>query len=408
MDYRTIVNSAVIVLAGVLAGCDDGGSPDEPGPPPVFTYELEAAFAALTFDNAVDLQNAGDGSDRVFVVEKAGLVSVFANADSATSARTFLDITGRVANDGLEKGLLGLAFHPDYASNGYFFVYYTPAAAAVVRVSRFATSAADPDAADAGSERVLLDIPHPLSNHNGGQLAFGPDGYLYIAVGDGGGGGDPGDNGQDRTTLLGAILRIDVDSASIGAYGIPPDNPFAGNTDGYREEIFAWGLRNPWRFSFDPLTGRLWAGDVGQRRFEEINVVESGGNYGWDCREGAHEYGTGPGDPGAPSAVCPSPDMIDPVWEYGRDLGNSVTGGHVYRGAALTSLAGTYICADFGSGRIWALDWNGSGTATETQIQIAPFLVSSFGVDESNELYVLEFGTGGGIFRLKQTRVQTY
>jgi glucose/arabinose dehydrogenase len=393
------------MLAGMLAGCDDGESPGSPGTAPVYAYELEDAFPALAFDNAVDLQNAGDGSNRLFVVEKAGRVLVFANADTVASARTFLDITGRVANDGLEKGLLGLAFHPDYASNGYFFVYYT-SPAAVVRVSRFAASAADPDSAVAGSERVLLDIPHPLSNHNGGQLAFGPDGYLYVAVGDGGGGGDPDDNGQDRSTLLGAILRIDVDSAAMGNYGIPPDNPFAGNSDGYREEIFAWGLRNPWRFSFDPVTGRLWAGDVGQRRFEEINIVASGGNYGWDCREGAHEYGTGPGDPGAPSAVCPSPDMIDPVWEYGRDLGNSVTGGHVYRGKALTSLTGTYICADFGSGRIWSLDPNGSGPATGTQIQTAPFLVSSFGVDESRELYVVEFDTGGGIFRLAQTRVQ--
>jgi len=394
----------LLLMALAQTGCDDSETTGTPGLPPVYDYDLEVAFPNLFFDNAVDLQNAGDGSDRLFVVERAGRIRVFVNVDSVATTKTFLDITSGAASDGLEKGLLGLAFHPDYAANGQFFVYYTPISVGVVRVARYTVSASNPDSADATSEAILLDIPHSRSNHNGGQIAFGADGYLYASVGDGGGGGDPDDNGQNRATLLGAILRLDVDSSDMGNYGIPTDNPFEGNTSGYREEIYAFGLRNPWRFSFDHVTGRLWVGDVGQRRFEEINVVESGKNYGWDCREGAHDYGTGPSDPGAPSVVCPSPDMIDPVWEYGRSLGNSVTGGHVYRGTSVTSLVGVYIYADYATGRVWTLEYNGTAPSISEEIVAAPFRVSSFGVDEARELYLLQFEDSGNIHRLIETK----
>ncbi len=401
---KIVYSSLIFLLLMLLAqtGCENSETPGTPGVPPVYNYDLVVAFPNLLFDNAVDLQNAGDGSDRIFVVERAGRIRVFVNVDSVATTDTFVDITTAVASDGLEKGLLGLAFHPDYAANGQFFVYYTPVSAGVVRIARYTVSATNPDSADVTSEAILLDIPHSRSNHNGGQLAFGADGYLYVAVGDGGGGGDPDDNGQNRATLLGAILRLDVDSSDLGNYGIPGDNPFEGNASGYREEIYAFGLRNPWRFSFDHVTGRLWAGDVGQRRYEEVNVVEAGKNYGWDCREGAHVYGADPSDPGDPSVVCPSPDMVDPVWEYGRSLGNSITGGHVYRGPTVTSLTGVYIYADYATGRVWTLEYNGTAPSTSEEIEAAPFRISSFGVDEARELYVLQFADNGNIYRFTE------
>jgi len=321
------------------------------------------------------------------------------------SVVVYLDISARVAsNPGIgELGLLGLAFHPKYETNGQFFVYYTAGASGsrVSRVSRFRVSALDPNAADPGSENILLEIDQPYDNHNAGQIAFGADAYLYVATGDGGSGGDPQGNAQNRASLLGKILRIDVDSGS--PYAIPPDNPFVGNSDGYREEIYAWGLRNPWRFSFDPPTGRLWAGDVGQLTWEEIDVIESGQNYGWDCREGAHDY-TGP--PGGPAPDCATATgLVDPVWEYGRASGNSVTGGYVYRGDSLSSLVGKYVYADYGSGRIWALTYDGVNPATNEDIVDAPFLISTFGVDKDNELYVMRYGGTGQIHRIEQTEV---
>jgi len=324
----------------------------------------------------------------------------------------FLDISGRVASNpgGGEMGLLGLAFHPQYETNGYFYVNYTTGASGTprtraTRISRFRVSRANRDQADPESEKVLLEFAQPFDNHNGGQLAFGPDGYLYITTGDGGSGGDPLGNAQNLTTLLGKVLRININSGSA-PYGIPPDNPFAGNTTGFKEEIFAVGLRNPWRLSFDPPTGRIWAADVGQGAWEEINVVQSGRNYGWDCREGAHVY-TGP--PGGPSAACASAiNLVDPVWEYPHGAGDiSITGGYVYRGPTVTSLNGRYIYADYGSGRIWALAYDGINPPLNTQIIDTPFLISSFGLDANNELYVLQYASSGGIHRLVQIPVSS-
>jgi glucose/arabinose dehydrogenase len=388
------------LILTVMGGCDDDGAAPGPGPAPNYSYELQEAFPNLRFVRPVDIQNAGDGSDRLFVVEKRGIVRLFANEDSVASTKTFLDISGKVKSSGSEQGLLGLAFHPNYRTNGYFFVYYT-IASNENRLSRFQVSAGNPDSTDQSSEAVLLEFPKAgaNTNHNGGQIAFGEDGYLYVSVGDGGGGGDPDDNGQDLTTLLGAILRLDVDSQALGNYGIPPTNPFAFSIKNYRPEIYAYGLRNTWRFSFDPVTDWLWAGDVGQGTWEEINVIEMGGNYGWDCYEGAHELASKP--------LCDTLQVnIDPIHEYAHADGNvSVTGGRVYRGPSLSSLVGVYVFADYNSGRIWTIRYDGSDVSPADLLLDAPFRVSAFGVDEAKELYLCEYSTGGSetqLYKLKQ------
>jgi glucose/arabinose dehydrogenase len=261
------------------------------------TYSLAVAFAA-TFNNAVDIRNGGDS--RLFVVEQQGFIRVFDTGNPQAPA-TFLDIDSEVTSGG-ERGLLGLAFHPNYSSNGTFFVYYTENSGSVA-ISRFNVSGGDPNVADAGSEARLLTIPQQFSNHNGGGLAFDGNGYLLVAVGDEGSGGDPNDNAQDRTTLHGSILRLDVNVPASPFYQIPPDNPFAGNSSGYAEEIFAWGMRNPWRISYDATTDRIWVGDVGQRSWEEVDVIVNGGNYGWDCLEGTHDF-IPAGSEDGPSPVC--------------------------------------------------------------------------------------------------------
>lgn len=357
--------------------------------------ELQQAFPALTFTRPVDLQHAGDGTNRLFVVEQRGVISVFENDPGAASKTTFLDIQDRVDDSSNEEGLLGLAFHPDYENNGYFYVNYTATGPDRTLISRFKVSANDPNMAEPDSEVVIITIPKPFSNHNAGQLAFGPnDGYLYITTGDGGSGGDPQGNGQNRQTLLGSILRIDVNSTAPGLnYSIPPTNPFVGNTQGYREEIYAWGVRNPWRMSFDPVTGWLWAADVGQNAYEEIDIIENGKNYGWNIMEGNHCYN--------PPTGCDTAGLTLPVWEYSHNLGNSVTGGYVYRGPGVPDLVGKYIYADFGSGRIWALAYDGVNPAVNNQLIDTSLLIASFGVDQNQELYICAFD--GKIYRFKPT-----
>lgn len=343
---------------------------------------VREAFPKLSFKRPVDFQSTPD--NRIFVVEQRGVISVFPNDSQVTEKDTFLDIEGRVEDDGNEEGLLGLAFHPDFQDNGYFYVNYTASRPDRTVISRFRVSDTNPDQADPDSEQVILEFEQPYSNHNGGQLGFGPDGYLYIAVGDGGSGGDPKENGQDLKTLLGTILRIDVNGSQVNMrYGIPADNPFAENKHGYRQEIWAYGLRNPWRFSFDTENGQLWTADVGQNKYEEINIIEPGGNYGWNTMEGLHCFD--------PSSGCEEEGLILPVFEYGRNEGVSVTGGFVYRGPSLKKLQGKYIYADFVTARIWSLDLSDKGNPVNTELLKANFPVSSFGTDQKGELYICGF-----------------
>ena len=348
---------------------DDGNTEVEVG--------LVNAFPALSFSQPLDLQSPNDGTDRIFVVEKGGRIRVFDNEVDVAQSSDFLDISGNLTTTS-EMGLLGLAFHPNYQSNGYFYVFYTPSANLSV-ISRFNVSTVNGNVADPSSELVILEIPQPDTNHNGGQLAFGPDGYLYISLGDGGGGGDPFENGQDRSTLLGSILRIDIDNQSAGLnYDIPSDNPFVGE-GGVRAEIFAYGLRNPWRMSFDTQTGNLWTGDVGQGAIEEINVVVSGGNYGWPLFEGTSCF----------SGDCNNAGLIAPIFEYVQDNGDrSITGGYVYRGSQNPSLLGKYVYGDFVSGRIWAVELDGNGNEL---IDPSGLSIASFGTDAAEELYICAF-----------------
>lgn len=353
--------------------------------------ELEPAFPLLTFSTPVGIQAAYDGSDRIFVVEQGGTIKVFENSDATSSAKVFLDLSGTVSSGG-ETGLLGLAFHPDYSTNGYFYVDYTRQTDSLRTVVARFTVSPDPDSADPSTQQILLQVTQPYSNHNGGQLAFGPDGFLYIALGDGGSGGDPQNNAQNRSVLLGKILRIDVDAPSPGEkYGIPPGNPYVENQSGFREEIFAFGLRNPWRFSFDSQTGMLWCGDVGQNTREEIDLIVSAGNYGWRIMEGTFCYN--------PSVGCDASGLMFPIWDYGRTAGGSITGGYVYRGQTIPGLIGRYVYGDFVSGRIWALSYKEPGTASnEILDSLGGNMLSSFGIDESGELYAC--AVNGKIHRL--------
>ena len=371
-----------LVLFFLLAFCSD--NPRDTDQPDPANYKTAVAFPQLTFTRPVDLQHPPDNTDRIFVVEQAGVISVFSNDPSASTKHTFLDIRQKVDDQDNEEGLLGLAFHPDYKSNGLFYVNYTASGPNRTVISRFKASPSNPNEADPGSEVVLLTFEQPYSNHNGGQVAFGPDGYLYIATGDGGSGGDPDDNGQSRSTLLGKILRIDVDNPqNAKQYGIPPDNPFAGNTSGYREEIYAYGMRNPWRFSFDTSNGRLWAGDVGQNSYEEIDIIEKGGNYGWNTMEAKHCF--------EPKNNCDQTGLKVPIHEYDRDAGISVTGGFVYHGPTLKALEGKYIYADYATRRIWALEHSDLSKPENTLLVEADFNISSFGVDQHEELYLCGF-----------------
>ena len=376
----------------LLIGCSGSDQPTDPngdGPPadPV-SYQTEDAFPNLSFSQPLFLTNAGDGSNRLFVVEQGGTIRVFDNDASTSSMSTFLDISGQITSGG-ERGLLGLAFHPNYETNGYFYVNYTDGNGDT-NISRFEVSGTDPDDADPNSETLILQYDQPYSNHNGGHIAFGPDGYLYIASGDGGSGGDPENNGQDPSTPLGNILRIDVDGSQNGNnYAIPADNPFVDNTQGYREEVFAYGLRNPWRFSFDSDNGRLFAADVGQNQYEEIDLIESGGNYGWNIMEGAHCYN---------SDSCDQSGLILPIWEYDHGEGQSITGGYVYRGPSLSGLTGHYIYGDFSSGKIWALDVTDIDDLSNSELLDTGLNISSFGTDADNELYICSFD--GNIYKL--------
>lgn len=353
--------------------------------------EVEKAFPNLLFKRPVDLQDARDGSSRLFVVEQEGVIRVFENSPDAIRAKVFLDLRDRVQYDEGEEGLLGMAFHPDFKKNGYFFVNYTASDPLRTVIARFEVKTAGADHADPDSQEIFLEFLQPYSNHNGGQIGFGPDGFLYIATGDGGAAADPYGNGQNLKTLLGKILRVDVNKKSNSKnYAIPKDNPFAGHKE-YREEIYAYGLRNPWRFSWDKA-GRLWTGDVGQNKFEEIDIIEKGGNYGWNIMEGFHCF--------KPAENCPAEGLKLPVVEYSHDEGLCVTGGFVYEGDAVKNLRGHYVYADYVNGKIWALRYKEGKNRKPLEIAHTHLNISSFGVDVRGELYLCAFD--GKIYRFAE------
>jgi len=344
--------------------------------------EIRLARVVGGLEAPVYVTHAGDRSGRLFVVEQAGVIRII--RDGRLLPRPFLDISARVISGG-EMGLLSVAFHPRFAANGRFFVNYTAngdrlhTVIAEYRVS-------DDDANVAGrTERVLLTIDQPYRNHNGGLNLFGPDSMLYIGMGDGGSGGDPHNNGQRLDTLLGKMLRIDVDGGT--PYRVPSDDPFVGRP-GARGEIWAYGLRNPWRFSFDRR--RLFLADVGQNAWEEIDLIQRGGNYGWRMMEGAHCFGS-------PNS-CDRSGLILPIAEYGREGGCSVTGGYVYRGSRIRELMGRYLFADYCSGRLWILSEGAAGRWSMNTLLDSGLRVSSFGEDQDGELYVVDHG--GAIYRI--------
>ncbi len=341
------------------------------------SVKLEVVASGL--EAPIGITFAPNEKNKFYVIEQKGVIQVVENG--SISATPFLDIESQVSSGG-EMGLLGLAFHPQYVENGRYFVNYT------ARNPKLRTIVSEFKGGSA-VEKSILTFLQPYQNHNGGHLAFGKDGYLYISAGDGGSGGDPHGNGQSLGTLLGKILRIDINSGDT--YGIPKDNPFR-NTSGARGEIYAYGIRNMWRFSFDKVTDALFGGDVGQDKYEEVDIIEKGGNYGWGRMEGNHCFN--------PATNCELPGMIRPIHEYPRSGGNSVTGGYVYRGSAIPSLYGAYIYSDFGSGKIWALyyDQENKKFLHNDLLLNSHLAVSTFGQDNDGELYVADYG--GKIFKI--------
>jgi glucose/arabinose dehydrogenase len=338
------------------------------------------------FTRPVFVTGAGDGSGRLFIMEQGGKIFVMVNG--ALQTTPFLDVSDLVSRDANERGLLGLAFHPQYTQNGTFFIDYTDKGGDTT-IARYKVSSSDPNAADPNSAEMLLHINQPYANHNGGNLAFGPDGYLYIGMGDGGSSGDPFQNGQNFGVLLAKILRIDVDSGT--PYGIPADNPSATNS-AFAPEVWATGLRNPWRFSFDRATGDLYIGDVGQDNWEEVDFQPAGSpgglNYGWNIMEGTHRYS---------NAAAPD-NLVAPFFDYSHSNGCSVTGGYVYRGQTLPDLQGVYFFGDYCFGTIWA-SYRDSSNAWHTNVFTdAHVAISSFGQDDDGELYVVNHG--GSILKL--------
>ena len=381
MDFMRTSLGVLSLLTGasVLLG---GAFRVEASDPP---SDLMLQQVALGYTDPVVVTGARDGSDRLFVVEQQGRILIVGGG-------VFLDISNPVDSTGNEQGLLGLVFHPDYSNNGFFYVNYThdPEGSGpdVTRISRFEVSVGVPDVADPSSETIILDFEQPASNHNGGDLHFGPDGYLYIATGDGGGAEDTFQNAQDLGSLLGKLLRIDVDTGS--PYGIPPTNPFVGQGSP-REEIWAYGLRNPWRFSFDRVNGDLFIGDVGQLAREEIDLQPAssagGENYGWSCMEGDLEVNFNP---------CDGSPLTGPILVYPHNMGCSVTGGYIYRGD-IGGLNGRYVFGDFCTGVIWFASESAGVWSTEV-FSDTTMNISSFGEDDHGELFVLDHD-GGVVYR---------
>jgi glucose/arabinose dehydrogenase len=390
----------ILGAACLLSSCDNTAAvfdpPTDPDPDPEPLAEpppiaVEQVFTQLAFDQPLLMLQAPGDDTRWFVVEREGAVRIFPNDPDAAlgDVETFIDLTASVDSGPGEAGLLGMAFHPDFPATDQVFLSYTRIGLESV-ISRFTVDAATGNL-DPASEEILLTVPQPFGNHNGGNIVFGPDGFLYIGFGDGGGGGDPEENAQDTTNILGTIVRIDVDGGQ--PYAIPADNPFAGNTECVQgsgtldcPEIFAWGFRNPWRFSFDSQTGDLWVGDVGQNSWEEVDRVEMSENYGWDEREGAHCF--------EPQTGC-STDNVDPITEYANSGDDrSITGGYVYRGSAIPDLAGFYVFGDFGSGRIRAVASDSEQGVEPDELLDTPLSIASFAQSSTGELFAIDISAG--------------
>lgn len=386
--WQFVPKAVRVVLVALLAlsgGCGGSGGVVQG------TAPLTLETVATGFTSPLDLQQPNDSSGRLFVVQQGGTIRIIQNGQ--TLPQPFLDINAKIATGG-EMGLLGLAFHPAFQINRRFFINYVRNSAGQIQsvIAEYLASAVNANLADPASERILLTVNQTgnFSNHKAGQLAFGPDGMLYFGLGDGGGGGDPFGNGQNTSTLLGKVMRIDVNSLSPGLqYGVPPDNPFVAG--GGLPEIWALGFRNPWRFSFDRATGRLFMADVGQDSFEEIDLVQKGGNYGWNIMEGTHCF--------SPPSGCNQTGLTPPIVEYSHAEGSAVIGGFVYRGQDLPTLRGAYIFGDFGSGTIWGLTENPANTWTRSVLLRTGMNISSFGQDQNGELYVVDFS--GSIRRMK-------
>ena len=364
-----------------------------PTPPPPAGDGIDLEVVADGLASPVDVATPGDGSGRLFVVEQGGTIRIVAGDE--TVAEPFLDISDRITSGG-ERGLLGLAFHPEYPTDPRFFVDYTDARGDTV-IASFRVDPADPDRADPDSELVLLTIPQPFANHNGGAVTFGPDGMLYIAMGDGGSGGDPEGNGQRLDTLLGKILRIDVlgpDATAAAPYAVPPDNPYVDSTDAKaRPEIWLTGLRNPWRIRFDAPTGDLWIGDVGQGAWEEIDVIRpgSGGqNLGWNVMEGTHCFAVEP---------CETAGLTLPVTEYDHDAGCSIVGGVVAGGAAVPAIDGRYLFSDYCSGTFWAIDSDGDAFREPEVLFESSRGISAISLDGDGSVLVTDLN-GGALLRV--------
>lgn len=405
-----LVTAVLAAASGIPSKATADGIHRRPTAPPQISLIDAFPNIADGFNRPVDIAHAGD--NRLFIVEKGGIIRIASLDGQPTTAPVFLDISDRVEADPSEAGLLGLVFHPDYDTNGYFYVNYThdKEGQLVTRISRFEVMAGLPDEADPGSELILLEIEQPFGNHNAGDLNFGPDGTLYFGLGDGGDSGDPGDRAQDLTVLLGKMIRINVDpdagdppdcGGGSAPYSVPPTNPFVDGPGQNCDEIWAYGLRNPWRFSFDRLTNDMFIGDVGQGQWEEIDfqpAASNGGeNYGWRCYEGNHEYNT--------SGCGDVDNYVFPIHEYEHESGRrSVTGGYVYRGNQSPSLQGHYLYADYGTGEIWGLTPNGGGDWTNTLLVTnsdSVGLVSSFGEDANGELYLAQYAGNGKIYRIQ-------